>query len=66
MDTNEVFEPNLTLDISSRPRILSRDRFDDMEDDHDGVVRDWFSGCRKGIFLQDWKLRFCMWQKEKR
>jgi hypothetical protein len=42
VDTNEAFEPISTLDTTSRFRIWSVGTFDEMEDDHRGLVLDRF------------------------
>lgn len=66
VDTDEAFQPDSTLDTTRRLRVLSVGTFDDMEDDHRGIVRDRFSGRAGGISLPDWRLRFRTWIKEKR
>lgn len=66
MDTNEAFEPVSALDTTRKLRVWSVGTFDEMEYDHYNMVRDRFLERVGGIFLPDWKLRFCTWMKEKR
>ena len=63
VDTNEAFEPILTLDTTSRLQVLSVGTFDDIDDDPRQMVRDRFSRQARDISLPDWKLRFRIWMK---
>lgn len=66
VDIDKPFQPILALDTTRRLWICGVGTFDDMKDNHGGVVHDCFSGRKRGISSLDWNLHFCMWIKEKR
>lgn len=66
VDTDEAFQLASVLNTSRRLQVEGVGMFNDMEDNHDGVVCDHFSRCVGGIFLLDWKIFFCTWMMKKR
>ena len=63
---DEVCQPTSVWGTATRSHVLWVRSFDQMEEETRGDIRDQFSGRAGTISLQDWKIWFRMWMREKR
>lgn len=62
---DKVFQPISEWRTTTRSHDLWIGTFDDMKEEIRYGVGDWFFGGTRTIFLQDWKIRFKKWMREK-
>lgn len=65
MDASTAFQPILTLDTTIKLWVWGVGTFNNMENDHHGVVHDCFLVRAGGISLPHEKLQFYTWMKVK-
>ena len=63
---DEVFQPTLAWGTATRSHVFWVGSFDEMEEETRDNIRDQFSSRVGTISLQDWKIRFKTWMREKR
>jgi hypothetical protein len=63
---DEAFQPTSAWGTATRSHVHWLGSFDEMEEETRGGIRDRFSGRAGTISLQDWKIRFRTWMREKR
>ena len=63
---DEAFQPTSAWGTATRSHVLWVGSFDEMEEETRGGIRDRFSGRAGTISLQDWKIWFRTWMREKR
>src|ERR1700738_4617834 len=63
---DKAFKPISAWGTATRSHVHWVGSFDEMEEETRGGIRDRFSGRAGTISLQDWKIRFRTWMREKR
>ena len=64
--SDEIFRLISAWETITRSHVLWVGSFNEMEEETRDSIWDWFSGRAGTISLQDWKIRFRTWMREKR